>query len=68
MARWANGDFAGQRPGDASKVIAAEWKKLGQSDKAKYEALEKADLNRYEREVQSVLGRPIKRKSPSASE
>ncbi|KAL0938920.1 HMG box protein [Colletotrichum truncatum] len=60
-ARWANGDFAGQRANDVSRRLADEWKNLPQSEKATYEDLAKATADRYARETLSVLGRTVKR-------
>ncbi|OAA66729.1 high mobility group, hmg1/hMg2 protein [Niveomyces insectorum RCEF 264] len=65
-ARWDSGMFAGRPVTEASKEMAAEWKSLSPPERQLYDARAKAEAQRYENEVESVFGRPVKR-SPSAS-
>lgn len=60
-ARWASGDFAGQRPVEVAGRIGDEWKALSEPEKGAYEELAKADGDRYERESLSILGHTVRR-------
>ncbi|GKT54994.1 HMG box protein [Colletotrichum tofieldiae] len=61
-ARWASGDFAGQRPSEAGRRIGNEWKALSEPEKGIYEELSKADVDRYARDALSVLGHVVQRR------
>ncbi|OHF01385.1 HMG box protein, partial [Colletotrichum orchidophilum] len=64
-ARFASGEFSGERLVDAMKAMGNEWKQLSQSEKLAYEDLAKADFDRWERESLNVLGHVARRgKSP----
>lgn len=55
-ARWATEDFAGKKAPEAAKILSAEWKSLGASERQAYLDLSKAESERYEKEVKNILG------------
>ncbi|KAI5866852.1 hypothetical protein GGS23DRAFT_593585 [Durotheca rogersii] len=60
-ARWASGDYANKPITESAKLIGQEWKNLSAEDRRVYEDPAKKDLDRYEKEVKSVLNLSVKR-------
>ncbi|RYP70195.1 hypothetical protein DL769_005074 [Monosporascus sp. CRB-8-3] len=59
-ARWSTGDFSsGGGVRTTSAAIGQEWKKLPEAEKKPFYDLQKAELERYEKEVAAVYGRSL---------
>ncbi|RYO83026.1 hypothetical protein DL766_005522 [Monosporascus sp. MC13-8B] len=59
-ARWSTGEFAGGGGiRNMGAAIAQEWKKLPETEKKPFYDLQKAELERYEKEVAAVFGRSL---------
>ncbi|RYP05320.1 hypothetical protein DL765_009871 [Monosporascus sp. GIB2] len=59
-ARWSTGDFSGGGGiRNTGPAIAQEWKKLPETEKKPFYDLQKAELERYEKEVVAVFGRSL---------
>ncbi|KAI1383193.1 uncharacterized protein F4822DRAFT_419589 [Hypoxylon trugodes] len=65
-ARWASGDFANRPIIEATQAISHEWKSLSSTERQAYDDLAKASRDQYEKEVQSVLNRSVRKPSPKS--
>ncbi|KAL7629353.1 hypothetical protein AAE478_000873 [Parahypoxylon ruwenzoriense] len=65
-SRWASGEFADRKISESAKIIGQEWKKLPDTERLIFRDLAKTDLERYEKEVASVLNRAVFRRPASS--
>ncbi|KAI0842072.1 hypothetical protein F5Y06DRAFT_258931 [Hypoxylon sp. FL0890] len=61
-ARWASGELAGLKVTEAAKEIGRQWKALPETERHAYEDLSKSNSEHYDKEVQSVLHREVRRR------
>ncbi|ORY66369.1 uncharacterized protein BCR38DRAFT_430033 [Pseudomassariella vexata] len=68
--RWASGDSDLTSTGretpafqESSKALSTEWSNMSDAEKQPYVELSQADMNRYEKEVNTVLQRTMRRSS-----
>ncbi|KAF1814217.1 hypothetical protein P152DRAFT_456446 [Eremomyces bilateralis CBS 781.70] len=56
--RWESGDLKGIAPSEAMKLVAGEWKALGEAEKKIYTDMQAGEVARYEREYKQTYGHP----------